>query len=105
MSNGLPAFSPGEYLAEILEELGMSQAQLARHLGVSPMRISHIINGSRPVTAELALLLGKAFGQSARYWLNLQTAYDLKKSESDPHLCALLTNVGPLNPEVSHGEP
>jgi addiction module HigA family antidote len=41
------------------------------------MRISHVINGTRPVTAELALLFGKAFGQSPEYWLNLQTAYDL----------------------------
>ena len=103
-NNGLPAFSPGEYLAEALEDLGMSQAQLARHLGISPMRISHIIKGSRPVTAELALLLGKAFGQSARYWLNLQTAYDLKKSERDPNLYALLTKVEPLTSKVPHGE-
>jgi addiction module HigA family antidote len=41
------------------------------------MRISHVICGSRPVTAELALLFGKALGQSPEYWLNLQSAYDL----------------------------
>jgi len=46
------------------------------------MRISHVVNGSRPVTAELALLFGQAFGQSAQYWLNLQTAYDLKTTET-----------------------
>lgn len=41
------------------------------------MRVSHVVNGSRPVTAELALKIGKAFGQSPEYRLNLQTAYDL----------------------------
>ena len=46
------------------------------------MRISHVVNGTRPVTAELALLFGRALGQSPQYWLNLQTAYDLKKTEA-----------------------
>lgn len=76
--NGLPAIHPGEYLAEILDELQLSQTQFAQAIGVSPMRISYIIKGKRPVTAELALLFGKAFDQSAEYWLNLQSAYDLK---------------------------
>jgi len=71
------AIHPGEYLKEMLEELKISQSAFADTIGVSSMRISHVINGSRPVTAELALLFGKAFGQSAEYWLNLQTAYDL----------------------------
>jgi addiction module HigA family antidote len=44
------------------------------------MRISHVVKGARPVTAELALLLGKALGQSPEYWLNLQAAYDLAKA-------------------------
>lgn len=80
--NGLPAIHPGEYLAEALEELGVSQAQFARAIGVSPMRISYIIKGMRPVTAELALLFGRAFDQSARYWMNLQADYDLKTAEN-----------------------
>ena len=46
------------------------------------MRISHLIKGTRPVTAELALLIGRAFGQSPQYWLNLQTGYDLKIAEA-----------------------
>jgi len=45
------------------------------------MRISHVMNGARPVTAELALLFSKALGQSPQYWLNLQAAYDLKVAE------------------------
>jgi addiction module HigA family antidote len=81
-ASGLPPIHPGDYLAETLHELRLSQAQFARLIGVSPMRVSHIINHNRPVTAELALLFGRAFGQSPQYWLNLQAAYDLKRAEA-----------------------
>ncbi len=77
-TNGLPPIHPGEFLKEALGELGLSQAQFARAIGVSAMRISHLISGTRPVTAELALLFGRAFNQSPQYLLNLQAAYDLK---------------------------
>ena len=76
--NGLPPIHPGEYIKEILQETGVSQSAFAKNLGVSPMRISHIIHGRRPVTAELAFLIGKATGQTPEYWLNLQMDYDLK---------------------------
>ena len=82
VKNGLPAIHPGEFLGEILEEMGISQAGFARAIKVSPMRISHVIKGSRPVTAELALLFGRAFDQSPQYWLNLQASYDLKHAEA-----------------------
>lgn len=81
VKNGLPRIHPGEFLLETLEELGVSQAQFARTVGVSPMRISHVVKGTRPVTAELALLFGRALGQSPQYWLNLQATYDLKTAE------------------------
>lgn len=81
IKNGLPPIHPGEFLREALEELSISQAQFARVIGVAPMRISHVVKGARPVTAELALLFGRAFGQSAQYWLNLQSVYDLKMAE------------------------
>lgn len=81
VKNGLPAIHPGEFLREILEEREVSQAEFARMLGVSAMRISHIVKGSRPVTAEMALLFGRAFAQSPQYWLNLQATYDLKLAE------------------------
>ena len=61
---------PGEHLKEMLDELGMSQNAFALAIGVSAMRISHIIKGKRPVTAELAMLFGKAFGQTPQFWLN-----------------------------------
>lgn len=81
IKNGLPAIHPGEFLREALEEMKISQAQFARAVGVSAMRISHVVNGTRPVTAELALLFGKSLGQSPQYWLNLQADYDLKVAE------------------------
>lgn len=79
---GLPAIHPGEFLGEILREMDISQAEFARAVGVSPMRISHVLKGARPVTAELALLFGRAFDQSPQYWLNLQASYDLKTAEA-----------------------
>ena len=90
-TKGLPAIHPGEFLAETLEELGFSQAAFARTIGVSPMRISHVINGARPVTAELALLFGRAFNQSPQYWLNLQSDHDLKAARASigPRLRAI----------------
>ena len=68
---------PGEYLKELLEELKLSQYRLAADIGVAPMRISHVVRGQRPMTAELALRLGRYFRQSPRYWLNLQASYDI----------------------------
>ncbi len=81
IKSGFPPIHPGEFLREILEERHLSQAHFARVIGVAPMRISHVIKGSRPVTAELALLFGRVFGQSPQYWLNLQSSCDLKLAE------------------------
>ncbi len=81
LHNGLPAIHPGEFLRETLDELGLTQAAFASALGISPMRVSHLLKGDRPVTAELALRLGRALGQTPQYWLNLQTAYDLKVAQ------------------------
>lgn len=80
MAKKHPPIHPGAFLSELLAELSISQAQLAREIGVSPMRISHIVKGARPVTADVALRLGRYFGQSAQYWLNLQARYDLDRA-------------------------
>lgn len=72
---------PGIYLKELLEELKLSQYRLAQDLGVPAMRINHVVNGRRPVTAELALRLGRYFAQSPRYWMNLQSRYDMDVTE------------------------
>lgn len=77
-ADGLPAIHPGEFLRETLDELAITQAAFAQAIGVSAMRVSHVLKGDRPVTAELALRLGRALGQTPHYWLNLQTTYDLK---------------------------
>ncbi len=93
IKNGLPPIHPGIFLKEILDELDISQNAFAQAIGVSPMRISHVIKGTRPVTAELALLFGKAFGQTPSYWMNLQTSYDLKTAEK-----ALVQKVRQIQP-------
>jgi len=93
-TNRLPAIHPGEFLKEALDELGLTQAQFARAIGVSAMRISHVVNGTRPVTAELALLFGRAFKQTPQYWLNLQAAFDLKTAQRT--ISAQLRGVRPL---------
>jgi antitoxin HigA-1 len=93
IKNGLPPIHPGIFLKEILDELSISQNAFAQVIGVSPMRISHVIKGTRPVTAELALLFAKAFEQTPNYWMNLQTNYDLKTAEK-----ALVQKVRQVQP-------
>lgn len=69
---------PGEVLREeFLDPMGLSQYRLATDIGVPPGRINQIVCGKRAVTAHTALRLSRDFGTSARFWLNLQTAYDL----------------------------
>jgi addiction module HigA family antidote len=94
IKNGMPPIHPGEFLAEILDEASVTQVAFARAIGVSPMRVSHIVKGKRPVSAELALLFGRAFGQSPEYWLNLQTAYDLRVAE--PPLAKRLKSIAAI---------
>jgi antitoxin HigA-1 len=81
LTNGLPAIHPGEYLREILDDMALTQTAFAQAIGVSPLRVSHLLKGQRPVTAELALRLGRALGQTPQYWINLQSAYDLKVAQ------------------------
>ena len=75
----LPPVHPGEVLLEeFLAPLGISQYRLARKLSIPPRRINEIVHGSRAVTADTALRLARYFGTSERFWLNLQTRYDLE---------------------------
>ncbi len=78
---GRTAIHPGEHLAEQLEALGMSAAELARRLKVPTNRITAILNGQRAVTGDTALRLGHFFGTSAEFWMNLQKLYDLRIAE------------------------
>ena len=68
---------PGEHLAEMLEELGISQYRLAKAIGVPPVRINDIVHCRRSITADTALRIGHALGMSPEFWLNLQRMYDL----------------------------
>jgi len=71
--------TPGEILKEeFLAGYALSQAQLARAVGISPNRIAEIVNNRRRITADTALRLSLFFGNSAEFWLNLQSHYDLK---------------------------
>ncbi len=74
----LPPLTPGEVLLEeFMRPLGLSARTLAAELGVPGNRISSIVNGSRSITAETALLLARRVGIIAELWMNLQTAHDL----------------------------
>ena len=70
---------PGEILAEeFLSPLGVTQYRLAKDISVPPRRINEIVKGLRAISADTALRLSKFFGTSERFWLNLQTRYDLE---------------------------
>jgi len=75
------AFHPGEFLAEELDERGMTGAELARVLNIPQNRVSEILNGKRAVTVDTALRLARWIGSSSQYWLNLQQIYDLRIAE------------------------
>jgi addiction module HigA family antidote len=78
----LDPIHPGEVLLEeFLEPLGISQYRLAQDISVDPRRIHAIVHGQRAVTADTALRLSRYFGTTARFWLNLQTHYDLEKEK------------------------
>jgi len=78
---GLMAIHPGEHLAEELNELKMSAAELARKLDVPTNRITQILNGQRAITGDTALRLAHFFGTTAEFWLNLQSLYEIRLAE------------------------
>lgn len=75
----LDEIHPGEILLEeFMKPLGITGRQLAADMDVPPSRISDIVNGVRPITADTALRLGLFFSMEPRYWLNLQSEYDMR---------------------------
>jgi antitoxin HigA-1 len=90
----IPPVHPGEILADDLDELEISQSQLARALGVPRSRINQIVLGRRSIEADTALRLARFFGTSDRYWLNLQARYDLEVARDA--LGDALSKVEPL---------
>jgi len=77
----LTAIHPGEHWAEELEALDMSAAELARKIDVPTNRVTQILNGTRGITGDTALRLAHFFGTGARFWLNLQSLYDLRVAQ------------------------
>jgi addiction module HigA family antidote len=79
MAKKLEPIHPGEILLEeFLKPLEISQYRLAKDINVSPRRINEIVHGKRSVSADTALRLARYFGTTDRFWLNLQTRYDLE---------------------------
>ena len=78
-----PPIHPGEILADELKEGGVTPSNLARQIEVPPNRLSEIIRGRRSITGDTALRLGHWFGTSPQFWLNLQTAYELRLAEAE----------------------
>ena len=78
----LPPIHPGEILIEeFLKPMGLSQYRLAKDISVPPRRINEIVHGKRSISADTALRLGRFFGISPQFWLNLQTRFDLEVAE------------------------
>lgn len=96
MAKLLEEIHPGEILLEdFMKPMGISARQLAADIDVSPSRISELVNGQRPITADTALRLGLFFGMEPRFWLNLQSEYDIRVADrasqagaEDPRLSA-----------------
>src|SRR5512139_1533700 len=86
MDKILSPIHPGEVLLEdFMKPLGLSQYRLAKDIGVTPIRISQIVNGQRSITVDTALRLARYFGTSAAVWLRLQMRYDLEVAEKELH--------------------
>jgi addiction module HigA family antidote len=95
------AIHPGEHLADAIEAMGITAAQVARDIRVPPNRITGILHGSRAITADTALRFGLYFGTSAEFWMNLQQRYELRRateqigSDIETILCRKNPSVDP----------
>lgn len=96
-SNKLPPIHPGEILnEEFLLPMKITQYRLAKAIGVDSRRIHAIVHGQRSISAETALLLSRFFGNSAQFWLGLQSQYDLETAEE-----AISQRLNLVTPHVS----
>jgi addiction module HigA family antidote len=84
MARLLEEIHPGEILLEdFMKPMGVTARQLAADIDVSPSRISDIVNGQRPITADTAIRLGLFFGMEPRFWLNLQSEHDIRVADRE----------------------
>jgi antitoxin HigA-1 len=97
------AVHPGEILKEELEELSVSPTEFARQIDVPPNRVSQIIAGKRSVTGDTALRFGHWFGTEPQFWLNLQSAYDVRiaKEKAGREIARLPVRAGVTRSDVS----
>lgn len=96
MAKKLPEIHPGEILSEeFIKPMGITNSRLASDLDVPTSRISEIVNGHHPITVDTAMRLAVFFGIEARFWLNLQTEYDVRLAEMQL-LPAIKTRIRPL---------
>ena len=79
--NGKLAFHPGYYIEELVEESGLTQDEFSHRLGTTAKNLSVLINGKQKLSFDIAYKLSKMYGTSVKYWMNLQTAYDLAEYE------------------------
>ena len=95
MKKTMAPIHPGEVLLyEFLEPLGVTQHRVAVSIGVPPRRINEIVHGKRGISADTALRLARYFGTSDRFWINLQSRFDLEVERD--HLGSVLDAITPL---------
>ena len=89
---------PGELIREdLLPALGVSKTELARSLGISRQTLYDILNERQPVSAEMAIRFGKLFGNGARFWVNMQRAFDLAIAERNVDVSRIPTLTAAAN--------
>ena len=94
----IPPMHPGELIREdLLPALGVSKTELARSLGISRQTLYDILNERQPVTAEMAVRFGKLFGNGARFWANMQRAFDLAIAERNVDVSRIPTLTAAAN--------
>ncbi len=96
------AVHPGEILKDELDELGVSPTELARQIDVPPNRIGQIVAGKRAVTGDTALRLGHWFGTEPQFWLNLQSAYEIRIAgeKAGLEIARLPARAGAVRPDA-----
>jgi antitoxin HigA-1 len=97
----LDEIHPGEILLEdFMKPMSITARQLAADMDVPPSRISDIVRGQRPISADTALRLGLFFSMEPRYWLNLQTEYDMRMTERESR-SAMAARIRVFQPSAS----
>ncbi|MDQ3446117.1 MAG: HigA family addiction module antitoxin [Pseudomonadota bacterium] len=101
MAKLLDEIHPGEILLEdFMKPMGITARQLASDIDVSPSRISELVNGQRPITADTALRLGLFFAMEPRFWLNLQSEHDMRLAERELR-AKIAPRIRPLHPAAA----